>query len=200
MIVDFTSIKEKFHQGINIFLREEVKRRTPFLSMVGTRYIHEGNRTSCETVDHEEKNLDYKKVESGFSLTREEMSEMTFKEIVEKVQESAKDMAGQMEGGVFQTLNEMINKTGNIIPGNPPFSPEAFLKGLEMIRIDFDDTREKPNLPSLVMHPKLAQKAKEQEARMTNKEKRQFDKKQKEILDKKYKQYVARENKRKLVD
>jgi len=31
MIVGFISIKEKLHQGINILLREEVKRRTPLL-------------------------------------------------------------------------------------------------------------------------------------------------------------------------
>jgi len=69
-----------------------------------------------------------------------------------------------------------------------------------MIDVDFDDTRDKPNLPFLVMHPHLAKKAKEQEARMTEEEKREFDKKREQILDKKYEQYVARESKRKLVD
>lgn len=200
MIVDFISIKRKLHQGINILLREEVKRRTPFLSMIGSRFMHEGNRTSYETVNHERKNLEYKKAESGFSLKREEMSKMTFKEIVEKIQQAAEDMAGQMERGVFQTLKEEIDKAGNIIPGNPPFSPEAFLRGLEMIEIDFDDSRDKPNLPFLVMHPTLAKKVKEQEAQMTEEEKRKFDKKKEQILDKKYEQYVARESKRKLVD
>jgi len=200
MIVDFISIKEELRQSINIFLREEVKRHTPFLSRLGRSYVHEGNRTSYETVNHKKKNLDYKKAESGFSFTQEEISKMTFGDIIKKIQQSAKDMAGQMERGAFQTLKETIDKTGNVVSGNPPFSPEAFLKALEMVEIDFDDSRDRPNLPSLIMHPKLAQKAKEQEAQMTKKEKREFDKNKEQILDKKYEDYVARENKRKLVD
>ena len=40
-----------------------------------------------------------------------------------------------------------------------------------MIEVDFDDSRNKPILPVLVMHPKLAKKAMEQEAQMTEEEK-----------------------------
>lgn len=200
MIVDFISIKKKLHQRIDILLRDEIKRRTPFLSMIGHQLIHEGDRTFYETVNHEKKNLEYKKTESSFSFTREEMNKITFREIVEKIQKSAEDLAGQMERSMFKTLNETIEKSGNVIQGNHQFSPEDFLQGLEMIQVDFDDSRDKPNLPFLVIHPKVAKKAMEQEVQMTEEEKREFDKKKEQILDKKYEEYVARENKRKLVD
>lgn len=201
MIVDFVSIKEKLNQGLDILLREEVKKRTPFLGMVGKFLIHEGNKSSYETIEHEKKNLEFKKAESSFMVTREEMNKMTFKDIIQKIQTLAEDMAGQMERGTFQTLLEEIEKAGQNIKGNPPFSPEAFLQGLKMIEIDFDeDSRDKPRLPTIIMHPSQFAKVKEQEAKMTEEEKMDFDKKMKQILDKKYEEYIVRESKRKLVD
>lgn len=106
MIADFNSIKRKLHQAINVFLREEVKCRTPFLSHIGAHYVHEGDRTSYETVDKEKRNLKYQKAESAFTLNREQMNEIKFPQIVEKIQQSAEDMAGQMERVVFQSMNE----------------------------------------------------------------------------------------------
>jgi len=200
MIVDFVKIKKKLSQWADIFLREEIKRRTRFASRLGSHIIHEGDRASYETVDKEKKKLEYKKAESSFSLTREEMDKITFKEIVEKLKVVAEDMARQIEGGLFQTLSKGIEEAGNVIPGNPPLSPDSILRGLEMIKVDFDDSRDKPILPVLVMHPNLAKKAMEQEAQMTEEEKREFEKKQKQILDKKYEEYLVRESKRKLVD
>ncbi len=201
MIVDFPTIKENLHKGMDIFLREEVKRRAPFIAMVGSHFMHEGDKSSYETVDREKKTVDFQRGESKFTLTREEMNKMTIQDIIQKIQASAEDLAGQMERHAFQKLSETIEKSGNIIPGNPPFSPDAFLKGLEMIEIDFeDDSRDKPHLPTLIMHPNLAKKAMEQEEKMTPEEKAVFDEEKKKIMDKKYDDFLAREGKRKLVD
>jgi len=199
-MVDFTSIKRKLNQGINLFLRAEIKRRTPLLSMVGKRIAHEGDKTSYETIGKEEKHMEYQKAESSFSLTRDELGKMTFAEILKKVEGAAEDMARQMEGGAFQTISKEVEKVGNTIEGNPPFSPAALLKGLEMMDIDFDDARDKPQLPTIFIHPSQWEKIKEQDARMTEEERREFERNQKEILDRKYAQYVERESKRKLVD
>lgn len=200
MIVDFISIKEKLHNGINLYLRAEVKRRAPFLNMIGSRYTHEGDESSYETVDKQEKKMEYKRAETKLILTKEEMSKITFPEILKKIEDLAEDMARQMEGGAFQTLAEETEKVGNTIKGNPPFSPEALLQGLEMIDIDFDDARDKPSLPTIFIHPSQWEKIKEQDEKMTEEQKKEFEKKQQVVLDKKYQEYVTRENKRKLVD
>lgn len=201
MIADFPTIKENLHKGMDIFLREEVKRRAPFIAMVGSHFMHEGDKSSYETVDREKKTVDFQRGESKFTLTREEMNKMTIQDIIQKIQASAEDLAGQMERHAFQTLSETIEKAGNTIPGNPPFSPDAFLKGLEMIEIDFeDDDRNKPHLPTLVTSPEVAAKIKEQEAKTTPEEKKIFEEKREKIMDKKYDDFLAREGKRKLVD
>ncbi|MBI3046445.1 MAG: hypothetical protein HYY86_02855 [Candidatus Harrisonbacteria bacterium] len=201
MIIDFPKIKENLHKGMEIFLRQEINRKAPFAATIGKHFFHEGDKSSYETVDREKKALDFKRGESQFTVTRDEMNKLTIKDIIQKVQGIAEDMAGQIERNLFQTMNETIEKSGNTIPGNPPFSPEAFLKGLEMVEIDFDeDDRNKPQLPTLVMHPDLAKKAKEQEANMTAEEKKAFDEKMKAMIDKKYDDFLTREAKRKLVD
>jgi hypothetical protein len=94
-----------------------------------------------------------------------------------------------------------MEKHNRNIPGNPPFSPEAFLKGVEMIDVDFaNDDPTKPHLPTLVMHPDLAKKAKEQEENMSPEDKAKFDKKMKDIMDQKYKDFIEREGGRKIID
>lgn len=201
MIVDFIEIKEKLHTITNILLREEIKRRAPFIGSIGSRYLHEGDKHMVGTVEQDKSELEMKRGKSSFYLSREEMSKITFLEIVEKIKESAEEMAGQMERGAFQTLTEEMEKHNRNIPGNPPFSPEAFLKGLEMIDIDFaDDDPQKPHLPTLVMHPDLAQKAKEQEESMTPEEKARFDEEMKKIIEKKYQDFMKREGGRKIID
>lgn len=201
MIVDFVSIKEKLHQGVNILLRQEIKKRTPFLASIGTRYLHEGDKHYIGTVEQEKSELELKRGESTFTLTREEMSKITFKEIIEKIQRSAEDMAGQMEKEAFRSLDESLEKHDRHIPGNFPFSSDAFLKALEMIDIDFaEDDPTKPHLPTLVMGPELAKKAKEQEEKMTAEEKKEFDEKMKKVMTKKYEEYMQREGSRKIID
>lgn len=200
MIVDFTSIKGKLNQVINLFLRAEIERRTPLLSMAGRRIAHEGDKTSYETTDKEERQMEYQMAETSFSLTRDEMAKMTFPEILKRIEDAAEDMAKQIEGGVFQTISKEVDKVGNTIEEHSQFSPETLLKGLEIIDIDFDDARDKPRMPTLFVHPNVWGKLKEQDARMTEEERREFERRQKEILDRKYAQYVERESKRKLVD
>ena len=82
MIVDFVSIKQRLDQITTTFLREEVKKRTPFLSQVGRQLLHEGDKHSYETVDHEKGSMEFQEAGSSFQLTQEEMSKITLKEIM----------------------------------------------------------------------------------------------------------------------
>lgn len=200
MIVDFTSTKKELEKIANIHLREEVRRRTPFLGMIGKHIIHEGNEQTYETVDKKEQKMEFKKAEAVFSVTAEEMGKIKFPEILKRMEVAAEEIAKQTEQGAFKEIFKKVEEVGNMIPGNPPFSSEAFLKGLEMIEIDFDGARDKPSLPTVVVHPSQFEKMKEQEAKMTDEERKEFEIKKETILDKKYKEYVAREEKRKLID
>lgn len=201
MIADFPKIKETLHKQMDFSLREEVRRRAPVVSMIGHHFLHEGDKSSYETVDRQTKVVDFQKGESKFSVTRDEMSKMTIMDVAKKIQDMAEELAGQMEGRLFQTITEEVEKIGNVVQNNPPLSPDTLLQALEKIEIDFqDDSRDKPVLPTLVTGPELAEKAKNQMDNITLEEKELFDEKMKKILDKKYDNFLAREGKRKLVN
>ncbi len=202
MIVDFIGIKDKLAHNLNIFLRQEVNRRAPLLTIVGNKSIlYEGDKTSYETVDRKKNNMPMQKVESNFTLTHEEMSKMTIAQIMEKIGELAEDIAGQMERGIFATLTQATEESGNVVKDTKPLSAETFLEGLAMIEIDFEDgLREKPQFPTMVLHPSQMEKLKKEEANETPERKQEIEARKNQILDKKYEEYLLRENNRKLVD
>lgn len=201
MITDFISVKQELDNRMNILLREMVKKKMPFLSSIGKKIQHEGDRASYQTVNQEERNLDYKVVKGDFKYTRHEMNKLTLRDIQNKIIETAENIAEQMERGAFKSLAEEIEKAGNIIEGNPKLSPKAILQALEKVQIDFiNDNRETPKLPTIVAHPTQIKKLFEQDAKQTPEEKEEYKKKEQQILDIKYKEYMEREGKRKLID
>ncbi len=58
----------------------------------------------------------------------------------------------------------------------------------------------KPILPSIVVHPIVAEKLMEEEATVTAEEKALFDTRQQQILDKKFQDHMTDLESRKLVD
>ena len=119
----------------------------------------------------------------------------------EQVSEAAKDMAGQMERGFFQMMDDAVKKSGNTIPGNPPLGPESVLLALGMTSIDFeDDDRSKPVKPTIFAAPEAFEKFKELEAKTTPEELAEYQKKEAAILDKKYEEYMQDISSRKIID
>ena len=201
MITDFIAIKKELHKNFNISLRDEIRKRTPFIQSLNKNMQHEGSRMSYQTYERNEKEMDFKMAKSEFSATREEMSTMTFEDIKNKIVSMAEDFAKQMEGGMFADIFKELESTGNTIDGNPELSPEAILKALEKIYIDFeDDDRSKPSRPSLFVGPEAFAKLKESEAKATQEDMEKFKEREKEILDIKYAEYMEREGKRKMVE
>lgn len=74
------------------------------------------------------------------------------------------------------------------------------METLEKIAIDFDDTRDKPRLPTIVTTPSQFEMLKSMNEKLSDLEKKQFESKMSKILDKKYEEYTEREKNRKLVD
>jgi hypothetical protein len=68
------------------------------------------------------------------------------------------------------------------------------------MQVDFDDTRDRPHVPSIVLNPKTFEQLKEQTEKMSAEELAAIERRRQEILDKKYEEYVSRESNRKLVD
>lgn len=202
MIVDFPSIKSKLDASLNIFLRREVKKNMTFFSTIGKHLIHEGKKHAYETMQHTRKDMDFKKAEVEFTVTKEERETITLEGVLQKVSKSAEEMAAQMERDMFATLHREIDEAGQSVDEKgKPFTHETLLKAMEMLDVDFkDDDRKQPQMPSLVMHPDMAKKVFEQDAKLSDEERKAFEARKEALLDKKYQEFLDREAHRKLVD
>lgn len=173
----------------------------PFVSQIGVVPQHEGSDASYETVDRQVKEVDYQLATTEpVTLTRDEMSRISLPEIQQLLLKLAEDLAHKIEEGALKKFGEILEHTGNTVVERGPLSPESFLRSLEIMQVDFDDVRDRPHLPSIVLHPETFRKLKERTDQMSAEELEAIERRRQEILDKKFEEYVSRENNRKLVD
>lgn len=201
MIVDFSGVKRVLDKTANMFIRAEIKKRTPFVSQIGVIRQHEGSDASYETVDRQVQEIDYQlTLSKPVTLTKEEMGRLSIDDIQKLLTEVAEDMAHKIERAALGKLGTILEETGNTVVESGPLGPDSFLRSLEVMQVDFDDVRERPHIPQIVLHPNTFARLKEQTDKMSADELNAIERRREQILDKKYEEYVSRENSRKLVD
>jgi hypothetical protein len=201
MIVDFIELKRALDKAAHLFLRAEIRKRMPFISQIGVVTQHEGSDASYETVDRQVQEIDYRLASSEpVTLTRDEMGRLLLAEVEQLLVKLAEDLAHKIERGALEKLGQILEDTGNTVVESGPLGPESFLRSLEVMQVDFDDTRDRPHVPSIVLNPKTFEQLKEQTEKMSAEELAAIERRRQEILDKKYEEYVSRESNRKLVD
>jgi hypothetical protein len=160
MIVDFIKVKHALDKAANLFIRAEIKKRTPFVSQIGVIPQHEGSDASYETVDRQVQEIDYQlTLSKPIELTKEQMGQLTLDDIQRLLTDVAEDMAHKIESAALGKLGQILEDTGNTVVENGPLGPESFLRSLEVMQVDFDDVRERPHIPSIVLHPNTFGKA-----------------------------------------
>jgi hypothetical protein len=200
MIVDFPREKRKADEQLKLNSRLQMREHSPFLRMIKRHFQHEGETASYTTVDGETRELGYDLAEATVSIPVLEIPNLTVDDVQARVASSVADVAAQVTRGAFATMSTEIERAGNSIQVADPFSSEAYLQALETVLVDFDDTRDKPELPQFVGHPSQRARAEARWEAMTTDEWAHFNTCLDEILDRKYAEYISRENARKLVD
>jgi hypothetical protein len=201
MIVDFVQIKRKLSIAADNFVMAEAKKHMPLVSQIQIVMKHEGDEASYETVDKEVNDIDFVPVMSETKpLTREEMAQLSMGDIEQLLAKLAEDFARKSERFALQRMGEILNAAGQTFNENKPFDNESVVDDLEKIQIDFDDTRDKPHLPSIVLSPDTLRRLKDEKEKMSEEEIHNLEIRRQRILDLKYEEYVSRENNRKLVD
>jgi hypothetical protein len=199
MLPDFPEIKGELHFLINQRFRQRVKEGDPVLSLGREQFQHEGMAHRYSTVQGTAHDVDYAAAEVAISLTREEIRDLPFPKILERVDRAAEEMCGQMARTIYATLDKTLTEQGRSISSEgKPFSFETFLKSLESLDIDFDPETGKPYMPSMIMAPdtweSIRQRIPQWEADPDN------QKKVDEIMERKRQEWHARESNRQLVD
>lgn len=201
MITDFPEAKKEIKKAVDAVLRQKVKQNAPMLSMLNKKTLHEGDKMGVLHADGRHVVSDLQYAQSEFTITHKEVPTLKPEDLLSRVSTAAEDMAGQIERGLFKTIDDSIKEGGNTIPGNPELGPDSILTALEMISVDFeDDDRTKPVKPSIVAAPAAVEKLMETEAKATPEEKEEYRKKEEAIMDKKYEEHMADLRSRKIID
>lgn len=200
MIVDFVQIKNKLDKIANEHLMFFLERKAGFLNQIDLHIIHEGHAQTYQTVDNETVEQSLKLIQSSYNLSYEEIKKLKISDILKHVEEIAAELAEQQRELALQRMKEEVDKVGNVVDAKNKSFAESSLEMLEKMQIDFDETRDKPHLPTMIVHPDTGKKLIEEERSMSEEEKLTYEQRQQEILSRKYEEYILRESNRKLVD
>ena len=118
--------------------------------------------------------------------------------LVEGLKKLAEELSSQQSKMVFERLNQITAKTGNIVDaGGQAISPDLILQMLEKIEIDFNEDGQ-PQLPTLVLSPEYYERLKEKMPEWEKDE--HYNRKFNELIQRKRQEWHDRESHRKLVD
>ncbi|HUT71923.1 MAG TPA: hypothetical protein VMW89_14740 [Desulfatiglandales bacterium] len=197
MLPDLPSLKQDIEQALYRYFQTQLNLRLGFFGEVPKYIIHECDRTRTLRADGTIDESKLKQASAELSLKSGEIPELTIKERKAKLNDMADQMAGQISKQLFGTLNEVLEKAGQVTDQKgKPLDAEAVFTVLETIELDFDETGKHKNL-SIVVPPALAPKAKKVFEQIESDP--ILQKRHEEIMIRKRMEWRAREASRKLV-
>lgn len=198
MLPDFPEQKEELAQFWNEYLQRRYQEYLGYFSEIPKFRHHEGKRWRFEREDGSTEDSHYKSVEEGFSVSMEEVPDLTLDKIRGKLDKVAEGMARTISQQVISDINQTLDKTDRAVDAKGrPFSKELFLEALDSMLLSFDDAGEL-QAPALIMHPDMWNSI--QDEIKTWDDDPEFDKKYKQLLERKRDEWRVRESSRKLVD
>ncbi|MRR05774.1 MAG: hypothetical protein EG828_02345 [Deltaproteobacteria bacterium] len=197
MLPDLPRMKKDIAELFQIIFKN---RLNAYLGVVGEvpRYIiKEGaNPVTLRPDDsRDETKLQAASAETNFSI--EEIPRLSVEQRIAKLDDAAREMASQISSHAFATINEAVDKVGNVVDAKgKPFSPEAVFEVLEKIQLDFDEDGKHKEI-TVVIPPALSDRARETLVQLHSDPKLSL--RYQELIEKKREEWRAREAARKLV-
>lgn len=164
---------------------------------IGRARMFEGRHNTIIRPDGSEDQTSMNEGRAELRIPLDELKELGLQQLLDRLDEIAKDMARQQSEHFFTTLSEGSKKAGTTIDAQgKPLTPELFLKMIETIWINFsaDGTAQ---MPTMVISPSSEEGVKAMIQKMENSPelKKRFD----DIIIKKREEWNAREADRVLV-
>lgn len=197
MLPSFARTKEKIRIRSERELRKRVDEDPQSLGI--RKFIfHEGNQLATTSIDGYEDRSPLQEHQVRFEISEEENREKGPHAIFERIPTLAKDMASQREKALFEKMNDVTKRTGNIVEGDGKgLTPELIMKTLEKIDMSFDE-HGNPIMPTLIVSPDVLKKMEENTDLW--KETPEMQQKMVELIKTKRREWDDRQNRRKLVD
>lgn len=169
----------------------------PVLGQIGSFTQHEGRTLAYEQVEFGMKTQESQAHQTPFEIRLDEVPHLTGQALDQKLRGIAEAMGAQKMKIFYERIDEATEQTGNRYDarGKPP-NGEMLLDFMSAGEWGFDKAG-KPNM-SFVLHPNMvpAMKKAADEVENDPELKRRHD----EIVARHYERWLARENRRKLVD
>lgn len=197
MLPDLPELKRELQRIIDQYLQRQVRARMGVFNHAPKHIIHEGARMRILRADGtvEESNLKESKAEMTIKI--EEIPTLTIKDRMERLDGMAEDMARQISEHLFGTLNETLEKAGQVVDAKgKPFDAEAFLGAIAAVNLEFDASGQHRDL-QLVIPPAMAERVQAVFNQIDTDP--ALKRRHEELIDRKFGEWRDREAARKLV-
>lgn len=197
MLPDYPSLKQEIAEVLQIVFQKRIEQYTVGLRKVPKTRVFEGKGMIMKRKTGEEDETPLISTEVVFEVKMDEVPGMSVFDLLKKIDEAAREMAGKMESRFFTGISEILDRTKqNIDQKGKPLSARTILNALKKIFIPFDD-KGQPELPTFFMHPNLKEPMKK--ALTELQERPELKKEYDEIMKQKKEEWRAQEASRKLV-
>lgn len=194
MLPDFTEAKTRIRSNLNARLESEIRRRAgPFAQARHVR-VYEGDLSALGFSGEDPIPRPYLEAEAELSMKRSDIP-LPPEEFTKLIEDFADRMAEATFRPLYQRLAEQI--PNQVDMGGRPLTPEAILKGYEIVELSFNEDGT-PDLPTMVVPPALAQAAEEAFRKLH--EDPDLSQRLDDLVARKREEWRAREASRKLVD
>jgi hypothetical protein len=198
MLPDYPELKRKLNEKFEGMVKAEIEKE-PLLSRIRKNIIHEGDALVVTSSDGYSSQTTFPTFESEFNISYEDLLRKGPEAYFEKKVAVAKDMASKLVGNVYAKMNEVTERTGNVVSAKKGegITPQLILDLLEKMEINFDETGN-PIMPEIHLSKEDYEKLNWQ--KIDPKTIAEIERRRREIIDKKRKEWIDREGNRKLVD
>ena len=197
MLPDLPKLKADIADKFHLFFVQRVNTCLGVVGEIPHCIIKEGRNPATIRPDSskDETKLQKSSVETTFKS--EEIPYLSVQERIARLDDAARKMAGQISTTAFATINEALDKVGNVIDGRgKPLSPAIFFEVLEKIQLDFDNDGNFKEL-TVVIPPEMTERFKEVMEKIQQDP--ELVRRYEEIINKKRMEWRDREAARKLV-
>lgn len=197
MLPDLPNIKRDISRILYRYLQQATQKRMGAFADAPRHQIYEGASTRILRADGTIEETALKEASVELTLKFEEIPNMSVEARMAKLDEMAESMAKQMSEHLYSSLNETLEKAGQVVDNkNKPLTHESFFAILEKLQIDFDEDGNPKGL-QLVIGPELMPRI--QELIEQEKSDPGITKRHEEIMARKRLEWRDREAARKLV-
>jgi len=192
MLPNYQKTKDKLNK---FYIERMLGRKYGF--PIQSKKLFEGDKSAIIREDGKIDETEFKKIGATISITYEEYGDLTFPEILERVDEKAKEFSLKKTEFMFDKINEAVSEIGNVVDCKNDFKVDHLLELIDKMLIEFDE-HGKPIFPVFIPGSKdVLEKFQNVLTQIDTVPK--YKKSMKDLLEKKKLQFNDRENNRKLV-